>query len=98
MREMQALEEQKRVCNVPVDPMLKVHTVWDLGWNDSTAIIFVQRHLSELRVVDYLEDSHRTLAEYAAELRRRDYSYGTHWLPWDGAGRQVPVDRCEHEP
>lgn len=83
--EVTALAASKRVCNVPVDPLLAVHTVWDLGFNDSTAIIFVQRHLSELRIVDYLEDSQRNLASYVQELEKKGYRYGTHWLPWDGA-------------
>ena len=83
--EVTALAESKRVCHVPVDPMLQVHTVWDLGFNDSTAIIFVQRHLSELRIVDYLEDSQRNMADYVRELEQKGYRYGTDYLPWDGA-------------
>lgn len=84
-REMEGLAASKRVCNVPVDPLLQVHTIWDLGFNDACAIIFVQRHLSEVRIVDYLEDNQRTLSEYVGELDKRRYRYGTDWLPWDGA-------------
>lgn len=83
--EMVALAGSKRVCNVPIDPMLQVHTIWDLGFNDSCAIIFVQRHLSELRIVDYLEDHQRNLSDYVQELDKKGYRYGTDWLPWDGA-------------
>ena len=83
--EMTSLAGSKRVCNVPVDPMLEVHTVWDLGFNDSCAIVFVQRQLSELRIVDYLEDSLRNMAQYVSDLQGKGYRYGTDWLPWDGA-------------
>lgn len=83
--EMTALAGSSRVNNFPPDPMLQVHTVWDLGFNDSCAVIFVQRHLSELRLVDYLEDSQRTLAEYVTMLDKKAYRYGRDWLPWDGA-------------
>lgn len=83
--EMTALAGSSRVGNFPWDPMLQVHTVWDLGFNDSCAIIFVQRHLSELRIVDYLEDNQKTLAQYVGMLEKKDYRYGTDWLPWDGA-------------
>lgn len=83
--EMTALIGSQRVNHFPPDPLLQVHTVWDLGFNDSCAIIFVQRHLSELRLVDYLEANQRTLAQYVTELDKRGYRYGTDFLPWDGA-------------
>jgi phage terminase large subunit len=70
---------------VGYDPKLKVHVVWDLGWNDAMSLILVQRHLSSLRVLEYLEDSHRTLDWWSAELRQRRYNWGKLWLPHDGA-------------
>ncbi len=75
--------ESKRVRPVPYDPMLKVHTVWDLGWNDQTSIIFVQRQGSELRIIDYLEDSHLTYDQWVARLTEKQYRYGTDFLPHD---------------
>jgi phage terminase large subunit len=60
-REIEQMHVEKRLCNVPYDPILKVHTVWDLGWNDAMAISMVQRSASEIRVIDYIEDSHRTV-------------------------------------
>ena len=44
---------EKRIRPVPHDPLLKTHTVWDLGFNDSTSILFVQRQGSEIRIIDY---------------------------------------------
>ncbi len=96
--EMQALAESKRVCNLPYDPMLKVHTIWDLGYNDSTAIIFVQRNLSEIRVIDYHEDSHKTLADYAEVLKRKGYNYAKDWIPWDGSRRKYRFTNPENSP
>lgn len=77
--------EQGRVCNVPYDPMLKAHAVFDLGWNDAMSIIIAQRHISEVRVIEYIEDSHKTLDWYSAELRNRHYNWGHIFLPHDGA-------------
>lgn len=37
--EVAATVEAGRICNVPYDPRLKVHVVFDLGWNDSMGII-----------------------------------------------------------
>lgn len=82
-KEVQAMIETKRIRNVPYQPGLFVHTVWDLGWNDSTAIILVQRLHSEVRVIGYIEDSQRRLDEYVAMLARYDYAWGHDWLPHD---------------
>lgn len=77
--------EKKRIRPLPYDPLLKVHTVWDLGWNDSMSIVFVQRMLSELRVIDFLEDRLRTYDWYAAEIKAKRYNLGKCYLPHDGA-------------
>jgi phage terminase large subunit len=82
-KEVQAAQDQGRVCNVPYDPMLKAHVVCDLGFNDQMSVIVVQRQLSEIRVIDYLEDSHRTLDDYSAELRDKRLNWGKLWLPHD---------------
>lgn len=69
---------------VPYDPMLRVHTIWDLGWNDRMTISFVQRGPSEIRIIDYIEDSHKKLSWYVKEIEKRDYNWGLDWLPHDG--------------
>lgn len=78
------LETNKRITTVPWEPRLKVHTVWDLGWNDSTAIWFFQVGPGgERRYFDYLEDSEKTIPWYLEELRKKGYSYGRFILPHD---------------
>jgi phage terminase large subunit len=77
--------ERGRICNVPYDPKLKVHAVFDLGWNDCMSIILAQRHLSEIRVIEYIEDNHKTLDWYSGELRNRRFNWGKVYLPHDGA-------------
>lgn len=74
-----------RFCDVPYDPALRVHVIWDLGWNDAMSLILVQRHVSALRVIEYLEDSFKTLDWWSAQLRQRNYNWGKLWLPHDGA-------------
>ena len=88
----------KRLCNAPYDPMLKVHTVWDLGWNDSMSIAMVQRSGSgEVRVIDYIEDSHRTLDSYVDELRNKSYNWGTDYIPHDGRSRDFKSGKSTEE-
>jgi phage terminase large subunit len=82
--EVRAMIESGRVRSVPYDPMLKVHTVWDLGWNDSMFISLVQRAGSEIRVIHCIEDSHKTYAEYVQELAKMPYVWGKDFLPHDG--------------
>jgi phage terminase large subunit len=84
--------EDRRIRAVPYDPMLKVHTVWDLGWNDQTTIIFVQRLGGELRVIDYYEESHTTYAQDVQALEKKGYRYGSDWLPHDGRAQTKAAD------
>ena len=76
---------QRRVCELPYDPYHRVYPVVDIGWNDTMSIGFWQRHLSQLRCIDYLEDDHKTWDWYSKQLRERPYNYGTLFLPHDGA-------------
>ena len=86
-----------RVRPVPYDPKLKVHTVWDLGWNDSMSILLVQKSTSEIRVIDFIEDSHRTLDEYAAMIKQRLLNFGTHYLPHDGDAKDFKTGKTARE-
>lgn len=83
--EIQALFADGRVCDVPYDPILPVHTVWDLGWNDAMTIIMAQVSPMGIRTLDYIEESNRTYAWYVGELEKRPYRWGTDYLPHDGA-------------
>lgn len=96
-KEVQAMERDRRICNVPYDPLLKVHTIWDLGWNDQTSIILAQRNNAEIRIIDYVEDSHRTLDQYIADLRERKLNWGQDWLPHDGASKNIQTGKSSQE-
>jgi phage terminase large subunit len=95
--EVQAAYQQGRVRPVPVDPMLKTHAVFDLGWNDSMSIILAQRQGSEIRVVGFLEDSHRTLADYSADLKAMRHNWGQVWLPHDARAKNIQTGRSAEE-
>ena len=92
-REVQAAKLAQRLRAVPHDPLLKVHTVWDLGWNDKMSILLVQKVASEIRVVDYIEDSHRTYEWYVRELLKRPFTWGTDWIPHDGKAKSAESGR-----
>lgn len=88
-KEILAAKLAGRLGNVPYDPLLKVHCIWDLGWNDKMAIIMAQRSSSEIRVVNYIEDSHRTFDSYVNELEALDYRWGQDFLPHDGKAKNA---------
>jgi phage terminase large subunit len=84
-KEVTAMVEERRITRVPYDPKLPVHTIWDLGWNDQTSIIFAQKVVSEVRIIDYEEESFLRFDEWAKRLKEKPYNYGEHYLPHDGA-------------
>jgi phage terminase large subunit len=82
-----------RIGSVPVDRGALVHTGWDLGVGDSTAIWFVQCVGKERRIVDYHEGSGVGLDEYARVLAEKQkehgWIYGFHYFPHDVQVREL---------
>lgn len=72
-----------RVGNVPYDKQSQVHTAWDIGYGDSTAITFFQLVGQEIHVIDYYESHGEGLPHYAKVLADKSYVYGYHYAPHD---------------
>lgn len=90
--EMREATEAGRIRPVPYDPRFPVHTIWDLGWNDAMAIIFVQLVApSVLNVINYMEDSFKKYSEFVADMNALGYVWGTDWLPHDGDNTEGPT-------
>ena len=68
---------------VPWESGFKVHTAWDLGVRDSTAIIFFQTIGQTVRIIDYYEKNKEGLEHYITVLENKPYSYGKHIGPHD---------------
>lgn len=82
-KQVNAVFGENRMNFFPVDPRYPVDTAWDLGMNDSTAIVFFQSIGPEIRFVDMYESSGVGLQHYVDKLRERNYRYGRHILPHD---------------
>lgn len=82
-KEISDAEREGRITNVPVERDKLVHTAWDLGFSDSTAIWFIQQVGRELHVIDYYEANNQGLDHYAKLLRDKGYLYGKHYFPHD---------------
>ena len=87
---LDAADDDGRITRVPYDPMYPVHTAWDLGINDSTAIWFAQIFRGgAVNVIDYYESSGVGLQHYADILNKKEYIYGDHLAPHDIQVREL---------
>lgn len=93
--ELATMFSEGRVGEYPVERQLPAYAVWDLGWNDSTAIIMCQRQQSAIRIIDYIEDSHKTLDWYSTRLKERDFPINEIFLPHDGAHNHLTGQSAE---
>jgi hypothetical protein len=96
-KELDALESKGQICEVPYDSLLPVHTAWDLGIGDSTAIWFFQVAGKEVRIIDYYENHGQGLQHYASVLSSRGYRYGDDWVPHDAKVRELGTGRTRVE-
>jgi phage terminase large subunit len=87
--ELQKAAMEQRLTKVPVQSGVPVHTFWDLGMSDNTAIWFVQIIGMEYRLLDYYEASGERMAHYIEVLAERAYNYGEHCLPHDADHEQL---------
>ncbi|MGH8081880.1 MAG: DNA packaging protein [Lysobacter sp.] len=82
--DMADADEQGRICDLPINPSSPVHTFWDIGHSDTTAIWFMQENGPWFDFIDYYEMSHQQVAHFAKVLKLREYVYGKHYWPHDG--------------
>lgn len=73
-----------RITDLPINPTVPIHTFWDIGHSDSTAIWFMQENGPYFDFVDYYEASLEQVAHYAKVVKERGYVYGKHYWPHDG--------------
>ena len=89
---LETAQAEDRVTRVPWEPNTPVHTAWDLGISDATAIWFLQPVGRMLHVIDYLEASDHGLEWYAKVLKDKPYTYGRHYFPFDIRNRDFSSD------
>lgn len=88
-KEIAAARADKRICFIPVEPHIQVHTFWDLGISkgNSMCIWFVQAIGKEIRVINHYENENLPMSHYIGivDKFKRDYSieYGQHHAPHD---------------
>lgn len=81
--EIHKAAEENRITKVMPVSGIPVHTFWDLGQSDNTAIWFVQIVGLEYRLLEYFQSNGQKMPFYIEELTKRPYLYGEHCLPHD---------------
>ena len=82
-KQLRKLKADNRLCSVPVAAGVEVHTFWDLGRDDQTAIWFMQSVGREYRFIDYYSARFEDIEHYARVIKERGYNYGSHYMPHD---------------
>lgn len=92
--------KQAKFGAYPYNPKLPVHTFWDIGIKDATAIWFAQQDGAGINLIDYRCKNNISFDKWIKELRELPYSYGVNSMPhdffkrdWkDGASAQSVAD------
>lgn len=77
------IRERGHIGNVPYQPEIPVHTSWDLGYSDYTAIWYFQVCGKEIHLIDYDEFMGESMQSCISVVKKKPYTYGTHLGPHD---------------
>lgn len=85
--------DDSQILDFPLEPGIPVDTYWDLGMADATAIWFVQRIGTEVRVVHSYENQGEGLQFYVNYIHdwrnKNQVVMGQHYAPHDIAVREL---------
>jgi len=80
---LEEMDKEGRICSLPWRKELPVHTAWDLGVSDATAIIFYQEVGDWIHLLDYHAEHGYGVDHYAKVLQDLPYLYKRHTAPHD---------------
>jgi len=79
---------ERRIGNVPYDENLPVFVAMDLGFGDATAIWWYQLQGSEIRLIDYYENSGEALTHYIKVIKSKPYIIERVFAPHDASSTE----------
>lgn len=86
-----------RIGPINIDPILEVHTAWDLGISDAMTIWFFQAIGSEIRLVHYYENHNEGMEHYIQYLEefkaKHGVKFGQHLAPHDIEVRELSTGK-----
>ncbi len=87
-----------RITSVPYEPLLPVHTAWDLGKGANMAVWLFQIAPESIRVIDYVEGSPEDgIPDIVSKLTAKAYAYGDDWVPHDAKVAEIGTKRTRIE-
>lgn len=91
---MATARRQRRITQVPLVQGIPVNTFWDLGPSSDDMSIWLHQEVGQKdNFIHYLEGSAEPPSYYVRELQKireeREFVWGKHFLPHDGAHRRV---------
>ena len=86
--ELAKARSEGRVCTFPIEREPPIHSGWDLGIDDVTAIWVAQPVGREVHLIDFYEGRGEDAAHYAQWLIDNGYNTGTALLPHDAGMRE----------
>lgn len=99
---IQKARDEDRIDDFPIHPDLPVHSSWDLGVGDNTAIwMFQALRNNKYNFINYYENHGEGLQHYLKYLndfkRQHEIEYGIHFVPHDMQNREFTsgVDRLQ---
>lgn len=88
-RYMTKARVERRIGNVPHDENLPVFIAMDLGFNDAMAIWWYQKLGSELRLIEYYENSGEALQHYIKVIKSKPYIVEQFFVPHDASSHEL---------
>ena len=89
-------EQQGRISNVAIDPLMTIRAYWDIGGTGAKAdacSIWIAQHIGkETRVLNYYEAQGQPLATHIQWLRENGYGKALCILPHDGSTNDKVYD------
>lgn len=85
--ELNDMNEENRICNIPIERGIPVTTFWDLGRNDEMAVWMMQRVGLEDRYIGYMEARFKSIPWWGKAMKawadKRGLVYDAHYMPHD---------------
>lgn len=76
-------ENEGRITDVAYDDGATVNTYWDMGFGDATSVWMAQLIYDEIHLIDYYESTGKSIEQDCAELSKKGYKWGKHYMPHD---------------
>ena len=96
-KQIELARQDDRIGRIAIDPLLPVHTFWDLGIADATSIWMMQRIGTEIRVIGYYENNGEGLQHYINWLHdfreKHQVTFGDHYAPHDIRVRELTTGK-----